>query len=31
MWRLGQTRTVGLPEEGLMTIPDVDFVQIGRG
>jgi predicted nuclease with RNAse H fold len=31
MWRLGQTRTVGVPEEGLMTIPDVDFVQIGRG
>ena len=22
LWRLGRTRTVGLPEEGLMTIPD---------
>jgi predicted nuclease with RNAse H fold len=31
MWRLGQTRTVGVPEEGLMTIPDVDFARIGRG
>lgn len=22
LWRMGKTRTVGLPEEGLMTIPD---------
>jgi predicted nuclease with RNAse H fold len=30
LWRQGRTRTVGLPEEGLMVIPDVDAVRIGR-
>jgi predicted nuclease with RNAse H fold len=25
LWRLGRTRSVGLPEEGLMTIPDVEL------
>jgi predicted nuclease with RNAse H fold len=28
LWRQGRTRTVGLPEEGLMTIPDVGVVLI---
>jgi predicted nuclease with RNAse H fold len=27
LWRQGRTRTVGLPEEGLMTIPDVGTLQ----
>ncbi|MFO0958280.1 MAG: DUF429 domain-containing protein [Isosphaeraceae bacterium] len=27
LWRLGRTRSVGLPEEGLMTIPDPDRIQ----
>ena len=27
LWRQGRTRTVGLPEEGLMTIPMVETVQ----
>ncbi len=30
LWRRGLTRTVGLPEEGLMTIPDVAGGEIGR-
>lgn len=30
LWRQGRTRTVGLPEEGLMVIPNVDAVRIGR-
>jgi uncharacterized protein len=24
LWREGRARTMGLPEEGLMTIPDVE-------
>jgi uncharacterized protein len=31
LWRCGRTRSVGLPEEGLMTIPDVDRLRPGRG
>lgn len=27
LWRLGRTRTVGLPEEGLMTIPGPDAIR----
>jgi predicted nuclease with RNAse H fold len=30
LWRLGRTRTVGVPEEGLMTIPDVEIPPTGR-
>lgn len=30
LWRQGRTRTVGLPEEGLMTIPDPKIVSAGR-
>jgi predicted nuclease with RNAse H fold len=26
LWRQGKTRTVGLPEEGLMTIPDLGSI-----
>jgi predicted nuclease with RNAse H fold len=29
LWRLGRTRSVGLPEEGLMTIPDVGVTRAG--
>jgi predicted nuclease with RNAse H fold len=31
LWRQGRTRSVGLPEEGLMIIPDVAGVQAGPG
>ena len=30
LWRRGRTRSVGLPEEGLMTIPDVNGVRSDR-
>jgi predicted nuclease with RNAse H fold len=30
LWRQGRTRTVGLPEEGLMVIPDVESSRIAR-
>jgi predicted nuclease with RNAse H fold len=30
LWRQGRTRTVGVPEEGLMTIPDVEILPTGR-
>jgi predicted nuclease with RNAse H fold len=30
LWRLGRTRTVGLPEEGLMTIPDAELAPVLR-
>jgi predicted nuclease with RNAse H fold len=30
LWRQGRTRTVGRPEEGLMVIPDVEALRIGR-
>lgn len=30
LWRQGRTRTVGRPEEGLMVIPDVEALSIGR-
>jgi uncharacterized protein len=30
LWRRGRTRSVGLPEEGLMTIPDVESLRSGR-
>src|SRR5438270_10285534 len=29
LWRRGRTRSVGLPEEGLMTIPDVAVLRTG--
>jgi uncharacterized protein len=31
LWRQGRTRSVGLPEEGLMIIPDVGSVRPGPG
>ena len=31
LWRQGRTRTVGLPEEGLMVIPDVSRMPIRAG
>jgi predicted nuclease with RNAse H fold len=30
LWRQGRTRTVGLPEEGLMVIPDPEAVRVRR-
>lgn len=30
LWRQGRTRTVGIPEEGLMTVPSVELPPAGR-